>query len=193
MLFTLANCHERIHTLSLEKPYQAISKLGRTGWVRRNIPNPETVAEHQISAALMVTRHFREKMQAMGLDILRIQDTLLIHDLGEWIVWDFTPHDAISPEEKRRNEEKAVREILWDNHYLMDLWLDYEDGRTHEWKLAMEIDKLQAIDKAREYEDKHGVPWLVEEFFTYSVVKKRQIYTDLLLRYASDLYENKPR
>jgi hypothetical protein len=57
----------------------------------------------------------------------------------------------------------------------------------------MELDKLQAIEKAREYEDRYSKEGLVEEFFTYAVVTKKQIQTDFLLRYASDLYENSPR
>ena len=193
MLFTRTNCHERISTLSLWESYKAVARLKRSGWVRRGILDPESVAEHQISAALMVTQQFRREIEILGLDILRTQDTLLIHDIGEWVVGDFTPHDTISPEEKRKNEEKTIREILWHNHYLLDLWLDYEDSRTPEGKLAMELDKLQAIEKAREYEDRYELSWLVEEFFTYSVIKKKQIQTDFLLRYATHLYENKPR
>ncbi len=193
MLFTVTNCHERINALWLEEVYRNVAKLERAGWVRRNIPNPETVAEHQISAALMVTRHFREKVQGMGLDILRIQDTLLIHDLAEPDprVNDRTPHDIYDPAEHRKNEELVIREILWNNSYLLNLWLGYFNETTREWKMSLEFDKLQAVYKAREYEDRYNKDWLVREFFStyYSVTQK----TDFLLRYASDLYENKPR
>ena len=83
--------------------------------------------------------------------------------------------------------------MLSDKPYPLQLWLDYEDGRTPEWRLAMEIDKLQAIQQARYYEDMYSIPWLTEEFFSYSVIKKNQIYTDFLVSYAVDLQENKPR
>ena len=114
MLFTTSNCHERINALSLEKPYTAIAQLKRSGWVRRGIPDGETVAQHQISAALMVTQQFREEVQGLGLNILKIQDTLLIHDLAEPDprVKDKTPHDTYDPIEHRNNEEAVIREIL---------------------------------------------------------------------------------
>ena len=195
MLFTPTDCQNRIITLSLWDLYIGASKLERTGWVRRNIPNPETLDEHQIWAALMITQQFKREVGALGINILAIQDTLLIHDLAEpdHRVWDITPHCGISPEAKREIEEKVIREMLSDKPYLLKLWLDYEDGRTPEWRFAMEMDKLQAIEKARYYEDLHGIPWLTEEFFAYSVIKKNQIQTDFLLRYAVALYENKPR
>jgi 5'-deoxynucleotidase YfbR-like HD superfamily hydrolase len=143
----------------------------------------------------MVTQQFKREVERLGINILATQDTLLIHDLAEPDprVWDITPHCGISPEEKRKIEEKVIREMLSDKPCLLKLWLDYEDGRTPEWRFAMEIDKLQAIEKARYYEDLHDIPWLTEEFFTYSVIRKKQITTDFLRRYAVDLYENKQR
>lgn len=87
----------------------------------------------------------------------------------------------------------VIREMFQDNPHALKLWLDYEDGRTLEGKLAMEFDKIQAIEQARVYEDALGIHWLTEEFYTHSVVKKWQIQTDFLVRFAIDLYENKPR
>ncbi|MBC7498150.1 HD domain-containing protein [Candidatus Gracilibacteria bacterium] len=195
MLLTTDDCYSRIVTLSLGDLYHGASKLERTGWIKRNIPNPETLDQHQIGAALMITQQFKREVEKLQINILATQDTLLIHDLAEpdHRVGDITPHCGISHEAKREIEEKVIREILSDKPYLLKLWLDYEDGRTPEGRFAMEIDKLQAIEKARYYEDLHGIPGLTEEFFTYSVIKKNQIYTDFLVRYAIDLQENKPR
>jgi putative hydrolases of HD superfamily len=195
MLLTPTDCDNRIATLSLWDLYKNAKTLERTGWVKRSIPNPETLDQHQIWSALMITQQFKREVEGLGINILATQDTLLIHDLAEpdIRVWDITPHCGISPETKRKIEEKVIREMLSDKPYLLKLWLDYEDGRTPEWRFAMEIDKLQAIEKARYYEDLHNIPWLTEEFFAYSVTKKHQIQTDFLLRYAVDLYENKQR
>lgn len=195
MLFTPADCHTRIVTLSLWNLYKDASKLERTGWVKRNIVSPETLDQHQIWAALMITQKFKSDVEKLWINILATQDTLLIHDLAEPDprVWDITPNCGISPEAKRNIEEKVIREMLSDKPYLLELWLDYEDGRTPEWRFAMEIDKLQAIETARYYENLYSIPWLTEEFFVYSVTKKNQIQTDFLLRYAIDLQENKTR
>lgn len=137
----------------------------------------------------MVTQQFKKEVEKLWIDILIVQDILLVHDIAEPDprVWDITPHCNVTPETKRQIEEKVIREILPDTSYLLKIWLDYEDGKTSEWQFAMEIDKLQAIEKARYYEDRYSIKWLTEEFFTYSVIKKNQIQTDFWLRYAVDL------
>lgn len=186
MLLTPYDCFDRIDALSLWKLYIPLSNKNRRGWVIREIPNPETVAQHCMLSALMVTWRFRDQLLGLGINIGAVQDTLLIHDIAEPDprVDDITPNDNISDEEKLRREYEVIVEMLWDNAYLFNLWLDYEFGRTPEWRMAMEIDKLQAIKKARYYEDKERKPGLVQEFYTHSVIKKNQITTDFLLQYA---------
>ena len=194
MLRSRSDCHDRIDILSLWELYIPASNLDRTWWVLRNIQNPETVAQHQMDAALLVMK-FREKTEALWANILTIQDILLIHDIAESDprVWDITPHCNVSPKEKRKREEEVINEMLWQNPYALKLWYDYEDWRTIEWRLAMEFDKLQAIIKARFYEDTLGKTWLTEEFYAYSVLKKEQIKTPFLVQAALEAYESKPR
>ncbi len=204
LLQTPQDCDRRITELWIWKYYAGpcnewqylwAASLGRTGWIRRWIQNPETIAQHQKSACLMVARQFRSEIEAMGLNIIEIQDTLLMHDIAEpdIRVWDITPGCNISPEQKSKDEEMVIREMFWDNAYLLNLWLNFEYGKTGEWRISREIDKLQAIERASYYEELCKLPWLVEEFFTYAVVKKKQIQTDFLLRYAIWLYEDKAR
>lgn len=194
MLKSRYDCHERIDSLSLWRLYIPASRLERTGWVMRNIQNPETVAQHQMDAALLVMK-FREKIEALWANILTIQDILLIHDIAESDprVWDITPHCNISPKEKRMREEEVINEMLWQNPHALTLWYDYEDWQTLEWKLGMEFDKLQAILKARVYEDTQWKTWLTEQFYGYSVIKKWQITTPFLVQAALEAYESKPR
>jgi hypothetical protein len=47
----------------------------------------------------------------------------------------------------------------------------------------MEFDKLQAIAQADSYERSLWIRWLVEEFYTNSVTRKKQIQTDFLLAF----------
>jgi len=143
----------------------------------------------------MASQIFRREIEAIGVDIIVLQDTLLIHDIHEPRIEgkDITPHDNIDPEEKNRRETMAIKEILGDKQHLLNLWLDFEEWRTLEWKLAKEIDKFQAIFRARGYEDTDNIVWLTEEFFSYAVIKKQQITTNFLVQAAIELYENKPR
>ncbi len=195
MLLNKFDCIKRIDQLSLWEYYIPLSNLDRAGWVIRWIENPETVAQHSISSVLMVPQMFRREIEAIGGDICTMQDIFLIHDIHEPRTEgkDITPHDNIEPNEKYRREIKAIKEILGDKPHLLKLWLDYTEWRTLEWRLAREIDKFQAIYMARGYEDRYNIAWLMEEFFSYAVIKKQQITTNFLVRAAVELYENKPR
>ena len=142
---------------------------------------------------MLLVYWFRQQIEIVGGNVGIIQDTLLIHDLAESYAWvgDKTPHDAeYWSADHSKKEEAVIKKILSHNNTLIELWLDYEEERTPEGKLAMEFDKLQAIAQARHYENTHNIPWLTDEFFTYSVTKKKQIQTDFLLQYAISLHNN---
>lgn len=194
MLTNRFDCHHRIDELSLWKLYLPASRLARTWWIRKDIQNPETVAQHQMDAAILVG-NFRRKLEKMEANIIIIQDTLLLHDIAEPDprVGDITPHCNVSPTEKRRREEETINEMLWNNPYALKLWYDYEDGRTIEWRLSMEFDKLHAVLKARYYEDSQDKVGLTEEFYKYAVLTKQQIRTPFLVNAALAAYESKPR
>ena len=174
LLTSTHECTERVTTLWLVEPFSLAQVFPRNWWVRRKIDPAETVWEHSISAMLLVY-WFRQQIEIVGGNVGIIQDTLLIHDLAESYAWvgDETPHDTdYWSVDHRNNEEATIRRILSQNSNLIELWLDYEEGRTLDGRLAMEFDKLQAISQARHYEDTLGIPWLTEEFFTNSVTKK---------------------
>ena len=195
MLLNQFDCIERIDQLSLWKFYIPLSNLERAGWVRHWIEDPETVAQHSISSALMVSQMFRKEIEAIGANIIILQDTLLIHDIHEPRTEgkDITPHDNIDSKEKKRREMEAIQEILGDKPHLLNLWLDFEEWRTLEWRLAKEIDKFQAIFIARKYENKYRILWLIEEFYSNAVIKKQQITTNFLVQAAVEIYNNKTR
>lgn len=192
MLLTPQDCIERYNQLNLQEEYLAIRWLERKWWVIRDIPNPETVAEHSISAALMLAHRFQKEIKSLDLDISILQDTLLIHDIHEPVTLgkDITPHDNIPAKEKKRRELEAVHNVLQHKPLPLKLWMSYENGSTQEWKLSMEIDKLQALEQARYYKNLHWIVWLTDEFYTYAVITKKQIQTRFLLDYAEELMTN---
>lgn len=71
-----------------------LKHLPRRGWVLKGVPNPETVAAHM----------YRMGMSAFLLpntyNIPRIIQIAIVHDLGEGIVGDITPHDNVTNEDK---------------------------------------------------------------------------------------------
>lgn len=96
-----------------------------------------------------------------SIDKNRLMKICLVHDLAESIVGDITPHAGVSKEEKRRLEEQALRSITSDLQYpdiaeeILDLWLDYEESRSKEAVIATQLDKLEMIIQADEYETLH--------------------------------------
>lgn len=191
LLFTEPECEWLYRDMNIWDEYRWIQGLPRKWWVDRGIPHPESVAEHSISAALMVTHRFHKEIEHLGLDVPTLQKMLLIHDIHEprTLGLDITPQDGIDPEEKTRRECTAVNSILRDKPLLLSLWQECDEWKTAEWRIAKEIDKLQAIEKARFYEKLHGKEWLTKEFHTYAVLTKKQIQTGFLLTYAQSLLE----
>ncbi len=187
--------YEQIERLDLLIDFIELDSLPREWWKRREIPNPESVSTHTLWAILLVLR-YKTELESLWADIKTIQSILLLHDLQEKEPWvgDITPHCNIAPEEKKRREVMAIERILKGRPDLLKLWYDYVEARTLEWRLAKEIDKLDAIEVAWIYEKKYvhshpaPVAWLVSEFYTGSVVEKSQIRTPFLLARATELY-----
>jgi putative hydrolase of HD superfamily len=114
------------------------------------------------------------------IDKNKLMKICLVHDLAESMVGDITPHDGVSKEDKRKLEEvtllaiyllrlntscrliylvkNALRGIVDDlsckeiGDEILQLWLEYEETRTYEAQLAHQLDKLEMIIQANEYE-----------------------------------------
>ncbi len=129
-----------------------LKKIKRSGWVRCNIPDPESVADHTFRTAFIAMM----LGDILKVDALKLMKMALIHDLGEVVVGDITPYDGIEREEKRRKEEEGLRQLLWDlpngNEY-MDLWKEYEDQKSDEAMILKNIDKLEMAVQAMEYQE----------------------------------------
>ncbi|XP_063091113.1 5'-deoxynucleotidase HDDC2 isoform X4 [Cavia porcellus] len=110
-----------------------LKRVPRTGWVYRNVENPESVSDHMYRMALMamVTRDAH-------LNKDRCIRLALVHDMAECIVGDIAPADNIPKEEKHRQEE------------------EYETQSTAEARFVKQLDQCEMILQASEYEDLEG-------------------------------------
>lgn len=128
-----------------------LKRLIRSGWLRHNIPELESVADHSFRTALMAMMIG----DTMDVDSEKLLRMAVIHDLAEVMAGDITPHDGISKEEKRKMEEEGLKKLLGDipnaNSYL-ELWLEYEAQESKEAKIMREIDKLEMALTAVEYQ-----------------------------------------
>lgn len=71
----------------------------RTGWVRKGIPEAESIADHMYRMSVLALMS-----EDQNLDIFRCVALAVVHDLAEAEVGDITPFDGISKEEKQRME-----------------------------------------------------------------------------------------
>lgn len=90
----------------------------------------------------------------------------LVHDLAEATVGDITPHCGVSDDDKHSRELQAITEMTEKlsglpssggasslvGTEILDLWKEYEAGTTMEAKLVKDMDKLEMILQALEYE-----------------------------------------
>lgn len=93
-----------------------------------------------------------------GVDVRRALVVALAHDMAECIVGDITPHDGVPKEEKARLEREAMELLAATLGHddaaalLVGAWREYEDGTTAEAQAVKDIDKLEMIIQAFEYE-----------------------------------------
>ena len=155
-----------------------LKTVRRQGWVDRGVPRAESVAEHSYRAALMGL----VLGELAGLDGVRLAAILLIHDLPEARAGDLTPYrnlladglalnEALTrwrelavPErladdrrDKLRREATAMAEAVQDlpqalAERLTQLWAEYAERSTPEGRFAVQIDKIEALLQAVEYQ-----------------------------------------
>eukprot|EP01036_Dinobryon_divergens_P037671 gene37671-49334_t len=152
------------NALAFLKIVGQLKTLKRTGWVNNNVHLPESVADHMYRMSMMsflITDKDINKEKLMKI--------CLVHDLAESIVGDITPHQNISKSDKRQMEEEALRKIVTDienndiGNEILELWLDYEEGYSKEANIAKELDKLEMIIQADEYEQSQNK--ILDDFF----------------------------
>jgi len=138
--------------ITLFKKIGELKRIEREGWKRADIEDVESVADHTCRSALIGLLLGKK----LGLDTDRLVNMLLIHDLAEIETGDITPVESVSKEEKRDMEKEAIEKLLdtiKDKEELVELWYEFEIGQDKEAKIARDIDKLEMILQAVEYEE----------------------------------------
>jgi putative hydrolase of HD superfamily len=164
-----------LNIIEFHKQVSKLKTLIRRGWELKGIPYPESVADHVFGVAILSLIYAKK----LGLEIEKAVNMALIHEIGETIIGDITPSDGVTCDEKRKNEEQAVAEILAhidDDGSLFELWKDFEYQRNPEGRLVKELDKLEMAMQAYNYETETDIP--LDEFFIY--VEKRLETNELI-------------
>ena len=150
----------------------------RTGWVRRGVPHPESIADHMYRMAVMALVAGMQGGGAGGdggdapgapattttdppsppLDVAKCVLLALAHDVAEAIVGDIAPGDGVSKADKAAREAAAMAQVeamLGGGpaaSRLGALFAEYEVGETREAALVKDLDKVEMVLQAGEYE-----------------------------------------
>ena len=143
-----------------------LKKIQRKGWMDKlSISNPESVADHSYSMAIM----------GMIISDLENYDTekiikmILLHDLAESEIGDYTP-GQIPLEKKNDLENKAFLKILENlpdlikSKYL-GIWNEYQENNSQESKIVHQLDRLEMALQAKTYENEGHSKEKLESFF----------------------------
>ncbi len=157
--------------------WKKLDEIPRTGWVKRGVKNPETVQEHTVSLRDLAISLFSKLTEFSEEEKQVLIDMLEIHDWPEAIVGDEIVLEDGTEEKNKLKEEKKIKETkamvqicssLGDEgKRVMELWLQFEEGKGLVESFARELDKYQAVEKALEFERDQKLS-LFQEFKEYA-------------------------
>lgn len=136
-----------------------LKKVKRTGWVRKHIPSPESVAEHSFRVAVLAS----VIAPKLGLDQAKAVQMALFHDLGEAEVGDIVTHNGKQTlpnyEEKINQERAGLKKVLShiNGTEYLKLFDEFEENKTPVAKLIKDLDKLEMAIQALEYEQEYKI------------------------------------
>lgn len=129
-----------------------LKTIPRQGWIDKLlIKTPESVADHSFLMSVMgmvlsdLEHYNTEKILKM----------IILHDLAESIIGDFTPEQKLK-KEKRSLENKTMHEILGNlpsdlqDQYIV-LWNEFQNNKSVEAKFVHQIDKLEMSLQSKIY------------------------------------------
>jgi putative hydrolases of HD superfamily len=144
-----------------------LKEVKRTGWMYKDIPSPESVADHTWGISMLALTVPLPK----GIDRDRLVKMALIHDLGEIeigdVVWETGKYSNVKKRlNKHESEKKAFIQIMDNlgNDELKKLSLEFLEQKTQTALFLRELDKLEMVFQALAYEAKVH-PSSLDEFW----------------------------
>lgn len=143
-----------------------LKNVKRTGWIKKGINNPESVADHIWRMSLMVS-----VLCPPELNKEKMLEMCIIHDLGEItigdLIWEKGKTVLVSPDEKHSDEILALTNLFKDidQQKYVALLKEYNEQKTPESKFLKQIDKLEMVIQALEYEKSKENKESLDEFW----------------------------
>lgn len=132
----------------------------RRGWKIWHIERErvESIAEHIYGTCMLAIAIDSE--YDFNIDLMKVIKMLVIHELEEIEIKDFTPFDKITNEEKRKMGKDAVEDVLKDltkKEELLELIEEFENMKTKESIFAKMCDKLESDILCKLYCEEHSL------------------------------------
>ncbi|WCJ30181.1 5'-deoxynucleotidase HDDC2 [Euphorbia peplus] len=168
----------------------SLKKTKRAGWVKRDVKNPESIADHMYRMGLMALI----APDIPGIDRDKCVKMAIVHDIAEAIVGDITPSDGVPKAEKSRQEREALDhmcKLLGGGpraKEISELWMEYEEASSPEAKIVKDFDKVEMILQALEYENEQERD--LDEFFQSTAGK---FQTDVGKAWALEIASRRKR
>jgi len=142
-----------------------LKQLPRSGWLFAGIRQPESIADHSyatIWTALLLAESINQEWQDQGLqaplDISRVMQIALVHDLAESILTDLPKRstDLVGKAVKHQAEADAIQLLLAElpnGTLYIERWHEYTANESAESLVAHDADKLEMVQQALRYEE----------------------------------------
>jgi putative hydrolase of HD superfamily len=142
---------------------QKLKHLVRTGWSHKNVPDPESVADHTYGVALLAAVIDLPK----DVDRDKLLKMAIIHDVSEVhvgdIVWEKGSYSNREKQERKHVVEKKAFNDLFDEEYAQ-MGHEWLDQASPEAKFLKDLDKIEMVFQALEYEERVP-PETLDEFW----------------------------
>lgn len=133
-----------------------LKRVKRTGWVRRGVPEPESVAEHSYRLAVLAMA----LAPSSGVDENKVIKMALVHDLAEAIIGDIVTFKGGEPmpnrDAKLKNERQEMVKILELVDVDIAIFDEFVVNNTAEANFVNDLDRLEMAITGIEYAREHG-------------------------------------
>jgi len=145
------------------------------------VENPDSVAEHSLNAAQIW--YILAKME--WADANKVATMLVWHDLAETRIWDFHKVAARYINDKKTIEKNVMHDQLtWlpFESEIKEIFHEYEERTTLEWKIAKDADYLEQAFQAKIYLEKWYVnadDWIINVWKALKTNSAKQIWEEM--------------
>ena len=171
--------------------------VNRSGWVSHvGIAKPESVADHSFRCVILGMCIG----DLQGVDTEKLIRMLLLHDIQEALTgdYDYYAKEEIGTPTVKLQERIAIKDILSGlptklKRKYYAIWQEHEDKTTREAMLANDIDKIEMLIQALEYEKEGYASGKLEVFWTSVQSKIKTPIVQDLFKLLKDKRISSPR